>query len=416
MGTDDTLNSSPSKAENAMARVVASPGGECSIQKEESVPMTDQALQLVYPQAGRLCFDGKHVDQNLCLYEEKIDSYSAKEKQNHSKVNVGKHSNERAPRVYTAISALPSTQRALQPSFLLTNGDRMERAHMQQVSKGTVNISPDEEYIKYTNTGSSRVLPCIGAYTVQCALCMKWRLIPTKEQYEEIRQSVSENPFFCSSTASWRPNISCEDPSDVMQDDSHLWAIDRPNIPAPPPGWDRQLVFRGAGASKFADVYYVAPSGRKLRSTPEVERFLTEFPEYAQGARISQFSFVIPKPLDRDYCRKKSAELSSYNLKAYGKSQDKKLSAKRKAFQRLSSKELSKEHLGGLDIILKASGIIEKSFSGTGMDPDHHKSIHQHMVEGSLPPEKVTKGLVGLPGNLKNAEFTSTANVPDNTS
>ena len=31
-------------------------------------------------------------------------------------------------------------------------------------------------------------LPSVGAFTVQCANCFKWRLIPTKEKYEEIRE------------------------------------------------------------------------------------------------------------------------------------------------------------------------------------------------------------------------------------
>ena len=102
---------------------------------------------------------------------------------------------------------------------------------------------------------ASRVLPSVGAFTVQCAKCMKWRLIPSKEKYEEIRQSVLEQPFFCSRAVAWRPDASCDEPSDVSQDsENHFWAIDRPNIPLAPAGWERLLVIRAAGASKFADV------------------------------------------------------------------------------------------------------------------------------------------------------------------
>ena len=44
---------------------------------------------------------------------------------------------------------------------------------------------------------SSRVLPSIRAFTIQCANCFKWRLMPTKENYEEIREHILEDPFVC---------------------------------------------------------------------------------------------------------------------------------------------------------------------------------------------------------------------------
>ena len=101
----------------------------------------------------------------------------------------------------------------------------------------------------------SRVLPSVGAFTVQCANCFKWRLIPTKEKYEEIREHILEQPFFCETAREWRPDVSCDDPADISQDGSRLWAIDKPNIAQPPPGWQRQLRIRGEGSTKFADVY-----------------------------------------------------------------------------------------------------------------------------------------------------------------
>ena len=84
---------------------------------------------------------------------------------------------------------------------------------------------------------SSRVLPSVGAFTIQCANCFKWRLIPTKEKYEEIREHILENPFVCETARDWRPDISCDDPTDISQDGSRLWAIDKPNISHPPPSW-----------------------------------------------------------------------------------------------------------------------------------------------------------------------------------
>ena len=107
----------------------------------------------------------------------------------------------------------------------------------------------------YPRFSSSRVLPSVGAFTVQCANCFKWRLIPTKEKYEEIREHILENPFVCETAREWRPAISCDDPTDLTQDGSRLWAIDKPNIAQPPPGWQRLLRIRGEGSTKFADMF-----------------------------------------------------------------------------------------------------------------------------------------------------------------
>ncbi|KAI5055132.1 hypothetical protein GOP47_0030277 [Adiantum capillus-veneris] len=148
------------------------------------------------------------------------------------------------------------------------------------------------------NDTPPRILPTIKAFSAQCSSCLKWRLIPTKELYEEIRQTVTENPFVCSRASSWHANASCNDPSDMSQDASLLWAIDQPDIPLAPAGWERLLCFRGEGSGKFADVYYRSPTGTRLRSMRDVERFLAEHPEYASaGVQKSQFSFLKPKPL-----------------------------------------------------------------------------------------------------------------------
>lgn len=150
------------------------------------------------------------------------------------------------------------------------------------------------------------ISPSIGAFTVQCAKCFKWRLIPTKEKYEEIRERIIQEPFVCKRAREWRPDITCNDPEDISQDGSRLWAIDKPNIAQPPHGWERQIRIRGEGGTKFADVYYTSPTGRKLRSLVEVDRFLQENPEHvAQGVTLAQFSFQIPRPLRQDYVKKK---------------------------------------------------------------------------------------------------------------
>jgi len=158
---------------------------------------------------------------------------------------------------------------------------------------------------------SYRGSPCIGAFTIQCARCFKWRLIPTKEKYEEIREHIIQEPFDCERAREWKPDVTCEDPEDISQDGSRLWAIDKPNIAQPPAGWERQIRIRGEGGTKFADVYYTSPTARKLRSLVEVDRYLQENPEYgAQGVTLSQFSFQIPRPLRQNYVKKRPKNAS----------------------------------------------------------------------------------------------------------
>lgn len=156
--------------------------------------------------------------------------------------------------------------------------------------------------------GPQKVLPSVGTFTVQCAECYKWRLIPSKEKYEEIREKILEKPFSCEVAKEWRPEICCDEPADLEQDESRLWAIDKPNIAQAPPGWERELRIRGEGSSKFADVYYIAPSGKRLRSMVEVQKYLLDHPEFIrQGVTLSQFSFQTPKPLQENYVRKRTA-------------------------------------------------------------------------------------------------------------
>ncbi|XP_010533052.1 PREDICTED: methyl-CpG-binding domain-containing protein 2-like [Tarenaya hassleriana] len=161
-------------------------------------------------------------------------------------------------------------------------------------------------------SSASKKLPFIGAFTVQCADCFQWRLMPSKEKYEEIRECILQRPFTCEMAREWRPDIRCNDPTDISQDGSRLWALDKPNIAQPPPGWQRLLHIRGEGCTRFADVYYVAPSGKRFRSMVEIQKYLAEHPEYvAEGIKLSQFSFQIPIPLREDYVRKRPARVSS---------------------------------------------------------------------------------------------------------
>ncbi|XP_019176844.1 PREDICTED: methyl-CpG-binding domain-containing protein 2-like isoform X2 [Ipomoea nil] len=145
-----------------------------------------------------------------------------------------------------------------------------------------------------------KVYPSILGYSFQCTKCYKWRLVPTKEVYENIRANISANPFFCEMANQWQRNnnISCEDPSDVVPDGSRLWAIDKPNIPLPPLGWRRELRFRAVGGTRFAEVFYYSPFKRRFRSIREIEKYLKEHPEdLAAGININQFCFETSEPL-----------------------------------------------------------------------------------------------------------------------
>lgn len=157
---------------------------------------------------------------------------------------------------------------------------------------------------------AKRVVPEVGAFTVQCANCFKWRLIPDQEKYEVIREHITDQPFLCATTRQWDRDVSCDDPTDIEQDGTRIWAIDKPNIAKPPPGWKRLLRLRSEGSSKFADVYYASPTGTKLRSMPEVQKYLASHPEHAQGVEINRFSFQIPRPLRDNYVKKRPTQIS----------------------------------------------------------------------------------------------------------
>ncbi|XP_073274182.1 methyl-CpG-binding domain-containing protein 2-like [Primulina huaijiensis] len=147
-----------------------------------------------------------------------------------------------------------------------------------------------------SSSSANKVWESVTTYTVQCASCSKWRLVPSKEKYEEIRETINEQPFMCDIARQWRPDISCVKESDVKREDQNwVWAMDKPNIPRTPKGWQRIIRARAEGGTKFADVYYVTPSNKRLRSMVELSRYLGEHPQLAQdGVTTSQFSFQPP--------------------------------------------------------------------------------------------------------------------------
>ena len=128
----------------------------------------------------------------------------------------------------------------------------------------------------------------IGAYAVQCEACLKWRLIDTEEEYEEIRSRFIEEPFFCSK----KVDVSCEDPTDIEYDDTRTWAADKPNIPKTPKGFQRELLLR-KDYSKM-DAYYTTPSGKKMRALTDVATYLRSDPD-CKDLSLSEFNFAVPK-------------------------------------------------------------------------------------------------------------------------
>ncbi|XP_020587089.1 methyl-CpG-binding domain-containing protein 4-like isoform X2 [Phalaenopsis equestris] len=132
----------------------------------------------------------------------------------------------------------------------------------------------------------------IGGFAVQCEKCFKWTLIPTKEEYETIRETFIEDPWRCEK----RSNSTCDDPADIEYNTSRLWVIDKPNLPKPPPGITRMLMMR-KDLSKL-DANYLMPNGKRVRSSVEVEKFLHANPEYRGRFSGANFSFTIPKIME----------------------------------------------------------------------------------------------------------------------
>lgn len=132
----------------------------------------------------------------------------------------------------------------------------------------------------------------IDTYAAQCEECLKWRVIDTVEEYEEIRSKNIEEPFVCER----KPGVSCEDPADIEYNQSRIWVIDKPGLPKSPEGFKRRLVLR-KDLCKI-DAYYVSPTGKRFRSHPEVATFLQGNPGY--GVSLDDFNFTRPKVVEED--------------------------------------------------------------------------------------------------------------------
>ncbi|PHU16413.1 Methyl-CpG-binding domain-containing protein 4 [Capsicum chinense] len=156
---------------------------------------------------------------------------------------------------------------------------------------GTNDIEyPHKLYSEYAYLRTSRDASNISVseWAVQCGKCFKWRTIPTMEEFEEIRKKFVEEPFHCNN----KPNGSCDEPAAIEYDSSRTWVIDKPNLPKTPSGFKRKLYLRQDHSEM--DVYYIAPSGKRLRSIVQVRAFLRQNPEFADIS-VSDFTFTTPK-------------------------------------------------------------------------------------------------------------------------
>ncbi|PSS06254.1 Methyl-CpG-binding domain-containing protein [Actinidia chinensis var. chinensis] len=147
--------------------------------------------------------------------------------------------------------------------------------------------NPKSSNSRKRQSGNNSVI----VYAAQCGECFKWRVIPTQEEFEDMRSKFIEDPFFCNKKA----NVSCEDPADIEYDATRVWVIDKPNLPKTPPGFQRELVLR-RDFSKM-DTYYITPSGTRVRAPSSVASFLEANPE-CKGVSVSDFSFTPPKVMD----------------------------------------------------------------------------------------------------------------------
>ncbi|KAJ7977463.1 Methyl-CpG-binding domain protein [Quillaja saponaria] len=131
----------------------------------------------------------------------------------------------------------------------------------------------------------------VDIYAAQCNNCLKWRVIDTLEEFEEIREKLTEKPFSCNRKA----KLCCEDPADIEYDATRIWVIDKPNLPKAPEGFRRSLVLR-KDYSKL-DPYYITPTGKALRTRNEIAAFIKANPEY-EGIALSSFNFSSPKIME----------------------------------------------------------------------------------------------------------------------
>ncbi|CAI0581451.1 unnamed protein product [Linum tenue] len=143
-----------------------------------------------------------------------------------------------------------------------------------------------------SNSKQSRgAVRSVDTYAAQCHNCMKWRVMATEEDYEDIRSKSSSVKFTCES----KEGLTCDTPADIEYDSSRTWVIDKPGLPKTPRGFKRYLVLR-RDFSKM-DAYYISPTGKKFRTRNEIGAFIEANPEY-KDVKLDDFNFTSPKVME----------------------------------------------------------------------------------------------------------------------
>ena len=85
-----------------------------------------------------------------------------------------------------------------------------------------------------------------------------------------------------------RPDVSCATPEDAFPRANY--SVE--GVPAPPPGWRREVIPRKTVSG--ADAYYYSPCGKRMRSKPDVQRFLDKSKEVGKylDVNIESFDFA----------------------------------------------------------------------------------------------------------------------------
>ena len=113
---------------------------------------------------------------------------------------------------------------------------------------------------------------------------MKFRVIDTQKEFEEIVHKFKQEPFDCSKQA----NCRCDYPTDIEYDSSQTWVKYKPNIPKIPNGFKRISLLR-EDYSKL-DSYYITPTSKQLRSRNEIAAYLKDHPQL-NGVSSLEFDF-----------------------------------------------------------------------------------------------------------------------------
>ena len=82
-----------------------------------------------------------------------------------------------------------------------------------------------------------------------------------------------------------RPDVSCDTPEDAFPRANY--SVE--GVPAPPPGWRREVIPRKTVSG--ADAYYYSPCGKRMRSKPDVQRFLDKCKEQGKYLDVGVESF-----------------------------------------------------------------------------------------------------------------------------